>query len=68
MLGEIWQWVTQLGNSKILALLIFFPLFLAIVWYVYSNKQRSQRLESYKYMPFQDEEPEAKSNKVIDNE
>jgi len=68
LLSELWQWVTQLDNSKILALLIFFPLFLAIVWYVYSNKQRSQRLESYKYMPFQDDDSEAESNKVIDNE
>jgi cbb3-type cytochrome oxidase subunit 3 len=58
MLSEIWQWIGQLSNSKILALLIFFPLFVGIVWYVYSNRQRSERLESYKYMPFQDEESE----------
>ena len=67
-MADLWQWVTQLGNSKILALCIFFPLFVAIVWYVYSNKQRSERLESYKYMPFQDDEPEPEPRKVNDNE
>jgi len=68
MLTEAWQWMTQLGNSKILSLLIFFPLFVAIIWYVYSNKQRSQRLESYKYMPFQDEQTETNDEKVKENE
>ena len=67
-MAEAWQWLTDLGNSKIAALLIFFPLFLGIVWYVYSNRQRSERLESYKYMPFQDEAPETNDEKVSDHE
>ena len=56
MLAEFWAWITQLGNSKIVALLIFFPTFLGIVWYAFFNRARSQRLESYKYIPFQDDE------------
>ena len=68
MLTDAWLWLTDLGNSKIAALLIFFPLFVGIIWYVYSNKQRSQRLESYKYMPFQDEETETNDEKVSENE
>ena len=56
MLGDFWHWITQLANSKIVALLIFFPLFIGIVLYVYANKERSRRLESYKYMPFQDDD------------
>ena len=67
-MADAWQWLTDLGNSKIAALLIFFPLFVGIVWYVYSNKQRSERLESYKYMPFQDESSTTESDKVNDNE
>lgn len=54
-MAELLQWFTDLNNSKIAALLIFFPLFMLIVLYVYANKQRSQRLESYKYMPFDDD-------------
>lgn len=51
---DIWMWFTDLGNSKMTALLIFFPLFMGMLFYVYSNKSRSKRLESYKYIPFDD--------------
>lgn len=49
-------WFTRLENSKPLALLIFFITFCAIVIYVYGSKKRSKRLESYKNMPFLDED------------
>ncbi len=55
MLVDAWHWITQLGNAKIASLLIFFPLFVLIVLYVYSNSKRSEKLESYKYIPFQDD-------------
>lgn len=59
-MAEFWNWITQLGNSKIVALLIFFPTFVGIIWYVFTNSARSQRLESYKYIPLQDDDaPEA---------
>jgi cbb3-type cytochrome oxidase subunit 3 len=63
------MWFTDLGNSKIAALLIFFPLFIGIVLYTYTNKKRSKRLESYKYIPFDDEQDEipTKEQKVKDN-
>jgi cbb3-type cytochrome oxidase subunit 3 len=54
--AEVWQWITQLGNSKIVALLLFFGTFIGILLYIFTNKQRSERLETYKYMPFQDDE------------
>lgn len=60
---SIWQWFTDLGNSKIAALLIFFPLFLLIVFYVYGSRTRSERLETYKYMPFQDDDSEGWNKK-----
>lgn len=63
MLIDAWQWITQLGNSKIAALLIFFPTFLLIIAYVYGSKKRSERLESYKYMPFQDDDGKGWDNK-----
>ena len=53
---EIWNWITQLGNSKIVALVIFFGTYVGILLYVYSSKRRSKRLESYKYIPLDDEE------------
>jgi cbb3-type cytochrome oxidase subunit 3 len=63
-------WFTYLENSKTFALLLFFTTFCAIVAYVYSGKRRAERLESYKYIPFQDEPAEIDSRppKVKDDE
>lgn len=58
---EIFQWLGRLENSKIVALLIYFVGFCAILIYVYTGKKRKQRLESYKYMPFADEDDNASS-------
>jgi len=63
--AEAWHWITQLGNSKIVALLLFFGTFVGILWYVFTNKQRSERLETYKYMPFQDDEDGDTENKAV---
>ncbi len=60
---DIWMWFTDLGNSKIAALLIFFPIFIGIILYVYTNKKRSKRLESYKYIPFDDDQDEVPRKK-----
>ena len=56
MLTDFWTWILDLGNSKIVALLIFFTTFVGIVIYVYSSKKRSERLESYRYVPLMDED------------
>jgi cbb3-type cytochrome oxidase subunit 3 len=53
---EMLQWLGRLENSKIVALLIFFVTFCGILFYVFTGKQRKQRLESYKYIPFADED------------
>lgn len=49
-------WLGRLENSKIVALLLFFFTFCGILIYVFTGKKRSRRLESYKYMPFDDDE------------
>ncbi|MDD5393015.1 MAG: cbb3-type cytochrome c oxidase subunit 3 [Thiothrix sp.] len=56
MLTDFWTWIMDLGNSKTVALLIFFTTFIGIVLYVYSSRKRSERLESYRYMPLMDED------------
>ncbi|MCB1877139.1 MAG: cbb3-type cytochrome c oxidase subunit 3 [Chromatiales bacterium] len=43
-------------NSKVFALVLFFTLYCAILIWVYTGRKRKQRLESYKYIPFQDED------------
>lgn len=56
MLTDFWTWILDLGNSKTVALLIFFTTFIGIVIYVYSSRKRSERLESYRYLPMMDED------------
>lgn len=56
MLADFWTWILDLGNSKTVALLIFFTTFVGIVIYVYSSRRRSKRLESYRFIPLQDED------------
>jgi cbb3-type cytochrome oxidase subunit 3 len=55
MMSELFSWFLEIGNSKIAALLIFFSTFIAILIYVYGSKSRSERLESYRDIPFLDD-------------
>ncbi|MBN2871480.1 MAG: cbb3-type cytochrome c oxidase subunit 3 [Halothiobacillaceae bacterium] len=45
-------------NSKPLALILFFSAFVGIILYVYTGKKRKQRLESYRDIPFLDDDDE----------
>ncbi|MDH5394265.1 MAG: cbb3-type cytochrome c oxidase subunit 3 [Gammaproteobacteria bacterium] len=66
MIGEIFNWLGDMRNSKILALLIFFIGFVILLVFVYTGKERSKRLESYKNMPFlDDDEDEQKSSTTV---
>ena len=58
----ILEWFTDMGNTKPFALVLFFVTFIAIIVYVYFGKARSKRLESYKHIPFQDDD-ETDSNR-----
>lgn len=53
---EMWYWITDLGNSKIVALLLFMTTFIVIVIYLFSSRRRSHRFESYRYIPLDDED------------
>ena len=50
-------WFTSMEHSKPLALVLFFSAFCGILIYVFTGKKRARRLESYKYIPFDEEEP-----------
>lgn len=62
-MSAVFTWLGDLTNSKVLALLIFFTTFVAIVLYVYTGKERKQRLESYKNIPFLDDEEKSPASK-----
>lgn len=52
----MFEWLSHMENTKPLALVIFFVTFVAIIVYVFSGKKRAKRLESYKNIPFLDDE------------
>jgi len=52
--------------TKPFALVLFFVTFVLIILYVYTNKKRSKRFESYKNIPFQDDD--SNHHKDIENE
>ena len=55
-MSELVQWFGRFENSAVVALLLFFTTFCGILIYVYVGKNRSRRLESYKYIPLRDDE------------
>lgn len=54
------EWLSNPSNAKSLALVIFFVTFVAIVLWVYGSKKRGKKLESYKNIPFQDDDSDTK--------
>lgn len=63
---DLWYWIADLSNSKIVALLLFSTTFVGILLYVFTGRKRSERLESYRYIPFQDDE-DARPNREDGN-
>jgi cbb3-type cytochrome oxidase subunit 3 len=63
---DLWYWIADLSNSKIVALLLFSTTFVGILVYVFTGRKRTERLESYRYMPFQDDE-DRQPNRVDEN-
>ncbi len=55
----MFEWLSHMENTKPLALVIFFVTFVGILLYVFSGRKRAERLESYKNIPFLDDEEEA---------
>ena len=50
------MWFSKPENTKPVALIIFFVTFVGILLYVYGSKNRSKRLETYRTIPFLDEQ------------
>lgn len=59
---EFLMWFSRPENTKPLALIIFFVTFVGIVLYVYTGKKRGERLESYRDIPFADDEDARQPN------
>lgn len=62
------EWLSNMENTKPLALVIFFVTFVAIAIYVFTGKKRAKRLESYKHIPFLDDHGQAEQNRDKDSD
>ena len=55
----MYDWIKSLvhsGDAKVFLLFLFFLTFGGIIFYVYANRKRSKRLESYKNIPLEDDD------------
>ena len=59
-------WFSKPENTKPVALVIFLLTFIGILLFVYGNRKRGQRLESYGEIPFQDEAPKDSASEQHD--
>jgi cbb3-type cytochrome oxidase subunit 3 len=59
-------WFSKPENTKPVALVIFLLTFIGILLFVYGNRKRGQRLESYGEIPFQDETPKDSASEQHD--
>ena len=62
------SWFTHMENTKPFVLVLFSITFVLILFYVFSNRDRSKRFESYKNIPFQDEEKNGQSKDIKDEQ
>ena len=62
------SWFTRMENTKPFVLVLFTITFVAIIVYVFTNRNRSKRLESYKNIPFDDEEENGQSKDIKDEQ
>ena len=60
-MNEFFMWFTRPENSKLFVLLLFFVVYGLILLYVYTNRKRSSRLESYKNIPFEEGDDDTSS-------
>ena len=56
MLNDIFDWFMVMSNNKSFTLVVFVITFIAIIAYVYGSKKRSERLETYRNIPFLDDD------------
>lgn len=49
-------WFTRFENTKVFVLVLFFVTFCGILLYVYTGKARTERLESYRFIPLDDDD------------
>lgn len=55
---DLFRWIAEHQQNKFILMLLLFGTYIGIVVYLFSNKRRSERLESYKHIPLDDDAEE----------
>ncbi len=63
-MNDIFEWFMVMAHNKAVTLIIFIVTFLAIIFYVYGNKKRSERFEEYRNIPFLDDEQQGEPSQT----
>lgn len=64
----MFEWLSSMENTKPLALVIFLVSFVGVLIYVLTNRKRSERLESYKNIPFLDDDEASEKGSNVDKD
>jgi len=56
LISDLLDWISRPGVAGLVILFVLFPLFILIVLYTYSGSKRKDRLESYRDIPFLDDD------------
>jgi len=59
---DIFRWIAEHEQNKFILMLLLFGTYIGIVVYLFINKRRGERLESYKHIPLDDEGVEENSS------
>ena len=62
------SWFTRMENTKPFVLVLFTITFVLIIFYVFTNRKRGKRLESYKNIPFQEDDENGQSKDIKDEQ
>ena len=62
------SWFTRMENTKPFVLVLFTVTFVLIILYVFTNRNRGKRLESYKNIPFQEDDENGQSKDKKDEQ
>ncbi|MBI1423593.1 MAG: CcoQ/FixQ family Cbb3-type cytochrome c oxidase assembly chaperone [Gammaproteobacteria bacterium] len=52
---EFFEWFTHMENTKPFALVLYFVTFVGILVYLFLGRERSERIESHKNIPLDDD-------------
>ncbi len=61
-MSDLFRWIAEHEQNKFILMLILFGTYIGIAVYLFTNKRRAERLESYRHIPLDDDVEESESD------